>query len=145
MYRNLRSTILPHLARSRVQFRHAYTQRSATPVIRLMLIQPNAATQRGLHIPRQLLRSEIKPVNNMAEEASKTVKEQTVAAAAKPKKTIWQKVKEEATHYWDGTKLLGLEIKISSSLTWKLMNGGKLTRREHRQVSNEKKKLINFY
>lgn len=62
----------------------------------------------------------------------------TTAAAApasvKKKKTLWQKVKDEATHYWDGTKLLGLEIRISSKLTWKLLNGGYLTRREARQV-----------
>ncbi|KAG2227658.1 hypothetical protein INT45_004700 [Circinella minor] len=58
----------------------------------------------------------------------------TAAAPIKPKKTIWQKVKEEAVHYWHGTKLLGLEIKISSKLTWKLLNGGYLTRREARQL-----------
>ncbi|KAI9266893.1 LETM1-like protein-domain-containing protein [Phascolomyces articulosus] len=56
------------------------------------------------------------------------------AAAVKPKKTLWQKVKDEAVHYWHGTKLLGLEIKISSKLTWKLLNGGHLTRREARQL-----------
>lgn len=55
-------------------------------------------------------------------------------ASVKKKKTLWQKVKDEATHYWDGTKLLGLEIRISSKLTWKLLNGGYLTRREARQV-----------
>lgn len=50
------------------------------------------------------------------------------------KKTLWQKVKDEAVHYWHGTKLLGLEIRISSKLIWKLLKGGKLTRREARQV-----------
>lgn len=57
------------------------------------------------------------------------------APAVKPKKkTLWQKIKAEAVHYWHGTQLLGLEIRISSKLTWKLLNGGHLTRREHRQV-----------
>ncbi|KAG1039987.1 hypothetical protein G6F42_029152 [Rhizopus arrhizus] len=55
--------------------------------------------------------------------------------AIKPKKTLWTKVKEEAVHYWHGTQLLGFEIRVSSKLTWKLLNGGKLTRREHRQVN----------
>lgn len=55
-------------------------------------------------------------------------------ATTKPKKSLWQKVKDEATHYWHGTKLLGLEVRISSKLTWKLLNGGHLTRREARQV-----------
>ena len=76
--------------------------------------------------------------------AAALVKEQQAKAAAnaapsstaiKPKKTLWQKVKEEAVNYWHGTQLLGLEIRISSKLTWKLLHGGNLTRREHRQVS----------
>ncbi|KAI9322196.1 LETM1-like protein-domain-containing protein [Dichotomocladium elegans] len=59
----------------------------------------------------------------------------TAAAATKAKKkTLWQKVKDEATHYWHGTKLLGLEIRISSKLTYKLLNGAHLTRREARQL-----------
>ncbi|KAI8098424.1 LETM1-like protein-domain-containing protein [Gilbertella persicaria] len=50
------------------------------------------------------------------------------------KKSMWQKVKDEATHYWHGMKLLGLDIKISSRLTYKLLTGSTLTRREHRQL-----------
>ncbi len=51
------------------------------------------------------------------------------------KLTLWQKVKKELVHYWDGTKLLGTEIKISSKLALKMAGGYELTRREHRQVS----------
>jgi LETM1 and EF-hand domain-containing protein 1 len=47
---------------------------------------------------------------------------------------IWVTVKDGAAHYWDGTKLLGTEMKISSRLLWKVLHGGKLTRREKRQV-----------
>ncbi|CAO3600453.1 unnamed protein product [Absidia cylindrospora] len=61
---------------------------------------------------------------------------------SKPKKTIWQKVKAEAVHYWHGTKLLGLEIRISSKLTWKLLNGGHLTRREARQLRRTTSDLL---
>jgi len=50
------------------------------------------------------------------------------------KLTLWQKVKKEAAHYWDGTKLLGAEIKISWKLALKMAAGYELTRREHRQV-----------
>lgn len=50
-------------------------------------------------------------------------------------KRAWATVKKEAAHYWAGTKLLGQEIKISSKLQWKVLNGGSLTRRERRQVS----------
>jgi LETM1 and EF-hand domain-containing protein 1 len=52
----------------------------------------------------------------------------------KQKKTLWQKIKHEAQHYWDGTKLLVVEVKISSKLALKMAAGYELTRREHRQV-----------
>lgn len=51
------------------------------------------------------------------------------------KLTIGQKVKKEVQHYWDGTKLLATEFRISSRLALKMARGYELTRREHRQVS----------
>lgn len=53
---------------------------------------------------------------------------------SEPKKTIWEKIKHEAVHYWDGTKLLGYEIKISTKLIFKLLAGYGLTRRESQQL-----------
>ncbi|KAF2662926.1 LETM1-domain-containing protein [Lophiostoma macrostomum CBS 122681] len=53
---------------------------------------------------------------------------------AKPKLTLWQKIKKEAAHYRDGTKLLIAEVKISSKLALKMAAGYELTRREHRQL-----------
>jgi LETM1 and EF-hand domain-containing protein 1, mitochondrial len=50
------------------------------------------------------------------------------------KLTIWQKVKKEAVHYWDGTKLLATEVRISFKLAFKMAAGYELTRRENRQV-----------
>lgn len=50
------------------------------------------------------------------------------------KLTLWEKVKKEARHYWDGTKLLGAEIKISWRLALKMAAGYELTRRENRQL-----------
>jgi len=52
----------------------------------------------------------------------------------KKKLTLWEKVKHEAAHYWDGTKLLGFEIRISSKLALKMAAGYELTRRERRQL-----------
>ncbi|KAI0474754.1 mitochondrial distribution and morphology protein 38 [Xylaria cf. heliscus] len=52
-----------------------------------------------------------------------------------PKKlTISQRIKHEVQHYWDGTKLLATEIKISSRLALKMAAGYELTRRENRQL-----------
>lgn len=47
----------------------------------------------------------------------------------------WKKVKHEAAHYWNGTKLLVSEVRISARLQWKILHGETLTRRERRQAS----------
>jgi LETM1 and EF-hand domain-containing protein 1 len=63
-------------------------------------------------------------------------------AVDKPRMTIWQKVKHEAQHYWDGTKLLGYEIKVSTKLLAKMSAGYELTRRENRQLGRTTQDLI---
>ncbi|KAJ2964073.1 hypothetical protein NQZ79_g1017 [Umbelopsis isabellina] len=85
----------------------------------------------------------------MASRATMLAKEQVAAknaaaapAAVKQKKPIMQRIKEEAIHYWHGTKLLGLEIRISSKLTAKLLRGSKLTRREARQLRRTTSDLL---
>ncbi|KAI5449455.1 LETM1 domain-containing protein ylh47 [Naganishia albida] len=69
---------------------------------------------------------------------SKTSSTASVPAVDKSKlpfrQRAWATIKKEAAHYWAGTKLLGKEIKISSKITWKVLNGGQLTRRERRQL-----------
>lgn len=47
---------------------------------------------------------------------------------------VWKSVKEGASHYWHGTKLLVSEVRISARLQRKLLHGETLTRRERRQV-----------
>ncbi|KAH7027659.1 LETM1-like protein-domain-containing protein, partial [Microdochium trichocladiopsis] len=51
------------------------------------------------------------------------------------KLTLGQRIKHEIQHYWDGTKLLAAEVKISSKLALKMAAGYELTRRESRQLS----------
>lgn len=73
-----------------------------------------------------------------ADKAAAETKEEKAAIAKKEdevKLTIWQKVKKEANHYWDGTKLLVAEVRISSKLALKMAAGYELTRREHRQLT----------
>ncbi|EEQ88539.1 MRS7 family protein [Blastomyces dermatitidis ER-3] len=50
------------------------------------------------------------------------------------KLTLGQRIKKEAQHYWDGTKLLATEVKISTQLALKMAAGYELSRREHRQL-----------
>ena len=51
-----------------------------------------------------------------------------------PKLSIWGKVKREVHHYWDGTKLLATEVRISTKLAVKMAAGYELSRRENRQL-----------
>lgn len=57
-------------------------------------------------------------------------------------KRVWLKVKEEAQHYWHGTKLLGKEMKISGRLLRRLLMGYSLTRREQRQLKRTTADLL---
>jgi LETM1 and EF-hand domain-containing protein 1 len=62
-----------------------------------------------------------------------------VEAAKKEEKqgkklTLGQKIKHEIQHYWDGTKLLATEVRISTKLALKMAAGYELTRRENRQL-----------
>jgi LETM1 and EF-hand domain-containing protein 1 len=72
-----------------------------------------------------------------AEKPTSESKDEKKALAKKEEKvklTLWQKIKKEAAHYRDGTKLLVAEVRISSKLALKMAAGYELTRREQRQV-----------
>jgi len=60
--------------------------------------------------------------------------EKSEAKKEEIKLTLGQKIKKEVQHYWDGTKLLAAEVKISSRLALKMAAGYELTRRENRQL-----------
>ena len=64
----------------------------------------------------------------------KSVLEEKNGKKEEQKLTLMQKVKKEAQHYWDGTKLLATEVKISTRLAVKMAAGYELSRREHRQL-----------
>jgi len=65
---------------------------------------------------------------------TKKAVEKKDANKAEKKLTLGQKIKREVLHYWDGTKLLATEVKISSRLAFKMAAGYELSRREHRQL-----------
>ncbi|PCG88928.1 Hypothetical protein PENO1_107490 [Penicillium occitanis (nom. inval.)] len=57
------------------------------------------------------------------------------------KMTLGQKIKHEIQHYWDGTKLLATEVRISTKLAMKMAAGYELSRRENRQLQRTVKDL----
>lgn len=52
-----------------------------------------------------------------------------VEVVSNPKET-WHHIKKEAKHYWLGTKLLWVEIKMAKSIVTRLLQGFGMTRRE---------------
>lgn len=71
----------------------------------------------------------------LTELAGKKPKSVEAADAKEEKKlTLGQRIKKEARHYWDGTKLLATEVRISTRLAVKMAAGYELSRREHRQL-----------
>lgn len=90
----------------------------------------------SVHAPTQA--SETRSLNELASAktaADKSDEQKALAKKEEKKKmTLWKRVKHEAQHYWDGTKLLASEVRISSRLALKMAAGYELTRREHRQL-----------
>ena len=73
----------------------------------------------------------------VAEKAAKAYTEEKKLGETKKetaKLSMWEKVKREAHHYWDGTKLLATEVRISTKLALKMAAGYELSRRENRQL-----------
>lgn len=71
--------------------------------------------------------------------------EKKAAAEKETKKlTLGQKIKHEVQHYWDGTKLLAAEVRISTRLALKMAAGYELTRRESKQVRGNLAILLHY-
>lgn len=51
------------------------------------------------------------------------------------KKSLKQKVIDEILHYYHGFRLLGIDVKISAGLVWRILQGKTLTRREYRLLT----------
>ena len=78
--------------------------------------------------------NEDRSLDELATEKAQHERKVAEATKSQAKLTIWQKVKREASHYWDGTKLLGTEVRISFKLALKMAAGYELSRRENRQL-----------
>lgn len=59
---------------------------------------------------------------------------QTTEVIVAPKRSLGKRIWDELVHYYHGSRLLVLDIGISSRLVWKVLNGEDLSRREHRQL-----------
>ncbi|KAL4782055.1 LETM1-like protein-domain-containing protein [Aspergillus varians] len=88
----------------------------------------------ALSVPAQNVAQNIGKEGELATKAAEDKKVGEEQKKEAKKLTIGQKIKKEVQHYWDGTKLLATEVRISSRLALKMAGGYELSRREHRQL-----------
>lgn len=50
------------------------------------------------------------------------------------KKSLYHRIMDELKHYYNGFRLLGIDINIAGRMVWRLLHGQILTRRERRRV-----------
>lgn len=102
--------------------------------IRTFYVTPNWSGQE----PSSKIEETVKNIKEEKELKDKMVdavaKDSEQAKKAVAKVTIWQKVKSEILHYYHGFRLLGLDMKVSVKLIWRVLHGKELSRREHRLV-----------
>ncbi|XP_055691371.1 mitochondrial proton/calcium exchanger protein [Lutzomyia longipalpis] len=94
------------------------------------LEQPSSKVEETVKSIKQ--ENEVKAKATEAEAA--TVAERGLAPVpekAVVKKSIGQRVWAEILHYYHGFRLLGIDMRVSCKLLWKILNGEKLTRREY--------------
>ncbi|KAA8592678.1 hypothetical protein FQN60_018133 [Etheostoma spectabile] len=69
------------------------------------------------------------PTPSATTTAAPPVKERAVV-----KKALYQRIVDELKHYYNGFRLLGIDIKIAGRMVWRLLHGQLLTRRERRRL-----------
>lgn len=119
------------------------------------LINSNGVILRGnVGISRTMIRLNSTQTNekvvgklaNLNTKATNTSKENKdgslIGTASEVKPSIWIRIKNGAIHYWDGTKLLGFEMKISYKLLSKMLVGHNLTRREMLQLKRTTQDVV---
>ncbi|TEB35866.1 LETM1-domain-containing protein [Coprinellus micaceus] len=109
---------------------------------RSLLIRANARAPHAIRSRSSSSSNKQTPTGTAASDPSET-KAAPPAVPQEPLGTrVWKKVKHEAQHYWHGSKLLVSEVRISSRLQWKILQGDTLTRRERRQLKRTTQDLL---
>lgn len=80
------------------------------------------------------LEKKVATVIETDQKISEAVKETPDSKKLVPKKSLWDRFVDECKHYYSGFKLLFLDVRVSSQIVWKVLNGYTLSRRESRQL-----------
>ena len=109
---------------------------SSTPTLQELKDDPNEQLRSPKTGATAIDKTTARDEASLTELAIKADKSKKEAADSKKDKklTLGQKIMKEVHHYWDGTKLLATEVRISSKLALKMAAGYELSRRETRQL-----------
>ncbi|KIJ44405.1 hypothetical protein M422DRAFT_779476 [Sphaerobolus stellatus SS14] len=122
----------------RSQYRHYLTVSRPLLVASVSRRREVLVQLRSISNTSQKTPSQTPPAQNVSQATPPESKQASTLATSEDKpplgKRIWKTVKEGASHYWHGTKLLVSEIRISARLQRKVLHGETLTRRERRQL-----------
>lgn len=77
----------------------------------------------------------VQDLKKKKEEESKAVKSTTEVVKPVVKKSLSVRIWEELVHYYHGFRLLFIDVKVSSGLVWRVLNGKTLSRREYRLLT----------
>lgn len=109
-------------------------QSSSSPTAADLKNEQTSVPKTGPTIVDKTAARENATLTELAAEKSKDEGKSVVGTKETKKLSLGQKIKKELAHYWDGTKLLATEVKISSRLALKMAAGYELSRRENRQL-----------
>lgn len=130
----------------------AHNQRLFCPYYYSILTGPiHVQNSKLFHTSNAIFVSDPKKASSKVEETTEAIKEKAKEKTEKKsdevvstqgakkevvvvKKSLMQKIKHEVNHYYHGFRLLFIDIRVSSSLVWKVLRGGTLTRREYNLV-----------
>ncbi|CAH1783641.1 unnamed protein product, partial [Owenia fusiformis] len=97
--------------------------------------------KRELHTGTRLKKEEsiVEQAVKALKEEKDVVKEKDIAPAPAPeaaivKPTLWHRFVAEVKHYYNGFRLLFVDIKIACRMLWGVLNGKSLSRRERKQL-----------
>ncbi|OLY82040.1 LETM1 domain-containing protein mdm28, mitochondrial [Smittium mucronatum] len=108
------------------------TKGSSFPLVSIHLNDRSVSNFQLNRFSTKTTETEAKKAGSSSEQQSNPNVEVSIPKEKKP--PLWDRIKNEAHHYWNGTKLFGQEIKISTILFAKMLSGADLSRRENRQL-----------
>jgi hypothetical protein len=90
----------------------------------------------GKKPPVKTTESRIKAVVGAVKSVSRSTLDFFLHPTLIPRKLnyVWGKIKDEAYHYWIGSKLLWADIKVAKNIMKRVLRGTELSRRERRQL-----------